>query len=116
MRGTKIADEYEKCSQNTHHIASELEMPNSLMEYYVVLRAFDRFQSEHGGVPGECHIEADTARIKSIANKLLSDWCVTHPFSDELAHEICRYGGTEVHSVSSFMGKLTDCLLNCESV
>lgn len=79
-------------------------MPNSLMEYYVVLRAVDRFQSEHGGVPGECHIEADTARIKSIANKLLSDWGLTHPFNDELAHEICRYGGTEVHSVSAFMG------------
>lgn len=76
------------------------------MEYYVVLRAVDRFQSEHGGVPGECHIEADTARIKCIANKLLADWGVAHPFSDELAHEICRYGGTEVHSVSAFMGEL----------
>ncbi|KAJ6644185.1 Nedd8-activating enzyme E1 regulatory subunit [Pseudolycoriella hygida] len=103
LRGTKIADEYEKCL-SPHTIASELEMPNSLMEYYIVLRAFDRFQSEHGGVPGECHVEADTARIKSIANRLLSDWGVTHPFSDELAHEICRYGGTEIHSVSAFMG------------
>lgn len=71
----------------------------------MVLRALDRFQSEHGGVPGECHIEADTARIKSIANKLLADWGVTHPFSDELAHEICRYGGSEIHSVSAFMGE-----------
>lgn len=104
MRGTKIADEYEKSVQNAHSIASELEMPDSLMEYYVVLRALDRFQSEHGGWPGECHIEADTARMKSIANKLLSDWGVTHPFNDELAHEICRYGGAEIHTVSTFMG------------
>lgn len=103
LRGTKIADEYEKCHKS-QSITCELEMPNSLMGHYVALRAMDRFQSEHGCDPGECHVEADTARIKTIATKLLNEWGVNATLSDELTHELCRYGGAEIHSVSAFMG------------
>lgn len=103
-RGTRISDEYDR-THKAQHIAVELEMPASLMGHYVVLRSMDRFRSEHGCDPGECHVEVDTARIKSIAGKLLSEWGFNAVLSDDLAHELCRYGGSEVHTVSAFMGK-----------
>lgn len=105
VRGTKIADEYDKCHRN-QYITSELEMPNSLMGHYVALRVLNRFQSEYECIPGECTQETDMARMKSIGIKLLSEWGVnTTQLSDDLTHEICRYGGAEIHTVSAFLGK-----------
>lgn len=103
LRGTSIADEYEKPPVNL--IATELEDTNSLMVIYVALRALDKFQSEHGTHPGDIYVESDTARIKAIACKFLSEWSISAPFSDDWAHELCRYGGAEVHTVSAFMGE-----------
>lgn len=92
VRGTKIADEYDKGYKATQ-ISTGLETPNSLMAHYVTLRAVDKFQAEHGYLPGECQVELDTSRIKGLA-----------PISDDLAHEVCRYGGAEIHSISAFFG------------
>lgn len=51
LRGSCIADEYEKPLVNV--IASEVEAAtNSSMDIYVALRALDRFESEHGTMPG----------------------------------------------------------------
>lgn len=102
VRGSCIADEYEKNPPSV--MSSELEDSNSLMNIYVALRALDRFESENGTHPGEIYVEADTARLKAIACKLLNEWNVNAVFSDEWAHEICRYGGAEIHTVSAFMG------------
>lgn len=102
-RGTKISDEYEKGSKAST-ISEELENPDSLMGHYVVLRAMERFQTEHGYTPGEVKIETDTARIKSQAGRLLNDWGISSQLNDDLFHEICRYGGAEIHSISAFLG------------
>lgn len=98
-----MADEY-GAGYVAKEVASSIEDPTSLIANYVVLRAMERFQSEFGYLPGECEVEADTARIKSLVGKLLHDWGIAAPVTDELAHEICRYGGAEIHSISSFMG------------
>lgn len=103
IRGSKIADEYEK-NYNSTKIASSLETPDSLMGYYVALRARERFQLEHGHIPGEYELEADIPHLKTIANKLLNDWGITTQFNEDLAHELCRFGRSEIHSISSFMG------------
>lgn len=102
-RGTKVSDEYEKGSR-TATIADELENPDSLMGHYVALRAMERFQTEHGYTPGEVQVETDPARIKSQASRLLNDWGVTAQINDDLFHEICRYGGAEIHSISACLG------------
>lgn len=105
LRGSNIADEYLNTSKELcNTISNELESSNSLMVLYVALRALDRFKSEHGTHPGDIYVESDTARIKGIACKLLSEWGITTPFSDDWAHELCRYGGAEIHSVSAFIG------------
>lgn len=76
------------------------------MEYYVAFRSFEKFQTEYGYIPGECSVETDIARFKTVAGKMLSDWGVHTPLSDDLVHELCRYGGAELHSVSAFIGKI----------
>ncbi|XP_058829901.1 nedd8-activating enzyme E1 regulatory subunit [Topomyia yanbarensis] len=104
VRGTKIADEYDKGYKATQ-ISAGLETPNSLMVHYMTLRAVDKFQAEYGYLPGECQVEVDTSRIKSLAAKMVSEWGIsTPPISDDLAHEVCRYGGAEIHSISAFFG------------
>lgn len=103
IRGSKVADEYGE-GYVAKEVASSIEDPTSLVANYVVLRAMERFQTEFGYLPGECEVEADTARIKALVGRLLHDWGISAPVTDELAHEICRYGGSEIHSVSAFMG------------
>lgn len=103
IRGSKVADEYGE-GYGAKEVASSIEDPSSLVANYVVLRAMERFQTEFGYLPGECEVEADTARIKALVGRLLHDWGINAPVTDELAHEICRYGGSEIHSVSAFMG------------
>lgn len=113
LKGSCIADEYEKPSAGV--IASEIEgSTNSLMMIYVALRALDKFESEHGTSPGDIYVESDTARIKSIANKFFNEWGISASFSDEWAHELCRYGGAEIHTVSAFMGMYRICCKSSE--
>lgn len=102
LRGSCVADEYEK--QPSTDVIVQLEESNPLMLIYVALRALDKFKSECGSCPGEIYVEADTARIKAIACKLLNEWNVVTPFSDDWAHELCRYGGAEIHTTSAFAG------------
>lgn len=103
FRTTKLSDEYGE-GYTAKAVASNIEEPGSLVANYVVLRAMERFQAEFGYLPGECEVEADTARIKSLVGRLLHDWGINAPVTDEWAHELCRYGGSEIHSVSAFMG------------
>lgn len=62
IRGTKIADEYDKNYKATK-IAEELEMPDNLMGHYVALRAMEKFQAEHGYIPGECQVSNRNAKF-----------------------------------------------------
>jgi amyloid beta precursor protein binding protein 1 len=49
-------------------------------------------------------VEIDIPRIKNLGGKLLNEWGINSHLKDDLAHEICRYGGAEIHTVSAFMG------------
>ncbi|XP_014097757.1 nedd8-activating enzyme E1 regulatory subunit [Bactrocera oleae] len=103
LRGTKITDENAK-SSNILSFVDDLEIQGTLAEHYVALRAYERFVSECGNVPGECYVENDVKELKTVASKMLSDWGVHASISDDLIHEICRYGGSEIHSISAFIG------------
>ncbi|XP_037939133.1 nedd8-activating enzyme E1 regulatory subunit isoform X2 [Teleopsis dalmanni] len=98
IRGTNISNEYEK---NTRILAIEQD---SFTEQYIALRAYESFLTEYGSIPGECNVENDVPRLKSIASKLLGDWGSPLLLRDDIIHEICHYGGSEVHSISAFIG------------
>merc|ERR1712071_416028 len=62
-----------------------------------------------GGVqPGltEADTEVDIGRLKSLAGSMLSSLGLpTSPQGlDEHLHEVCRYGGSCLHSVAAFLG------------
>lgn len=105
IKGTKISGEYVKNSDATTLIEAEMH-GKTLIEYYVALRAYERYLTECGTIPGEGMVEKDTARYKITANKILADWGFSHAsLSDDIVHEICHLGGAEFHSISSFIGK-----------
>lgn len=107
MRGRCIADEYPHTAPN---IAPHLEDPESLMFYYVILRGLERFISEYNTYPGhfDDHVEPDVLKLKTFIGKLLSEWgCPASVVSDDRVHEVCRYGGAELHSVSAFLAGCT---------
>ncbi|XP_017058948.1 nedd8-activating enzyme E1 regulatory subunit [Drosophila ficusphila] len=103
FRGTRIAEEYEKSSRLLH-LVEDNELQGDLTAYNFALRAYERFLSECGNIPGECIVEQDIGRLKSIAAKMLSDLGMHASISDDVLHEICRYGGAELHAVSAFIG------------
>ncbi|XP_075229316.1 nedd8-activating enzyme E1 regulatory subunit APP-BP1 [Lycorma delicatula] len=106
IRGSCIANEYESKPNNAADIALCLEDPDSMMIHYVMLRAVDRFFAEYNTYPGEFddQVEPDIVKMKSCISKLLNEWGCGPLAKDDFVHEICRYGGAELHSVSAFIG------------
>lgn len=107
FRGNCIADEYQNSSLN---ILPYLEDPESLMFYYVILRGLERFISEYNTYPGQFddQVEPDVLKLKTLIAKLLSEWgCSGSVVSDDRVHEVCRYGGAELHSVSAMLAGCT---------
>lgn len=103
IRGSKIQREYGDWDKATT-LAEGLECQQPLMELYAVLRAYDHFYTEFGYIPGESYVEPDTPKLKGLATKLLQEWNIRHPISDDMVYEICHYGGAEIHSISAFIG------------
>lgn len=103
IRGSCIADEYQK---NSLDLSSYLEDPDSLMFYYVTLRGLERFISEFNTYPGQFddQVEPDVLKLKCIIGKLLSEWGCSQLLREERVHEVCRYGGAELHSISAILG------------
>lgn len=104
IKGSSIVSEYQLGSPVASYIARYLEEPDVMMVHYILLRAAELFRSEHCRAPGDWEPEGDIAKLKSSVSKILSDISCS-PFSkDDHIHEMCRYGGAEIHSVSAFLG------------
>lgn len=103
VRGSSIADEY-RPGPTSSYVARHLEEPNPMMLHYVLLRAAERFHSEQCRAPGEWDPETDISKLKTCVTKLLGEWSCPPLAEDDYVHEMCRYGGSELHSVSAFMG------------
>ncbi|XP_047533879.1 NEDD8-activating enzyme E1 regulatory subunit [Vanessa atalanta] len=104
MKGSNIAEEYRLGNAIASYIARYLEEPDVMMVHYILLRSAEKFQSEHCRAPGEWEPEGDIAKLKTCVTKLLSDISCTPFPKDDHIHEMCRYGGAEIHSVSAFLG------------
>ncbi|XP_076656236.1 nedd8-activating enzyme E1 regulatory subunit APP-BP1 isoform X2 [Halictus rubicundus] len=107
-RGTCIADEYDSKVFDASNIVQSLEDPESMMIYYVVLRGIEKFQTEYNSYPGEFddQVEPDIVKLKACISKLLIEWGCGPLAKDDYVHEFCRFGGSELHSVSAFLGGL----------
>jgi len=107
LRGSSLAQENNGSSNS--NLSSHLEDPDSDAIYYLVLKASERYVSEHGASPGNAasDIEADIGLLKSCLTKLATDAGITNISPgqfDEHIHEVCRYGGCSLHSIAAFLG------------
>lgn len=75
--------------------------------FYILLRAVEIFQTENNRYPGNNQeiLDSDVALLKRVLNKLLNEHRVNNmSIKEEFIHEICRYGNSELHSISGFLG------------
>ncbi|XP_006340393.1 NEDD8-activating enzyme E1 regulatory subunit-like isoform X2 [Solanum tuberosum] len=74
---------------------------------YILLRAADRFAVNYNKFPGQfdSEMDEDISRLKTTAVGLLNDLgCNSSALSEDLINEMCRYGASELHVVSAFVG------------
>ncbi|XP_018015689.1 NEDD8-activating enzyme E1 regulatory subunit [Hyalella azteca] len=107
IHGTSVAAEY--CGK-VNLGGGEVEVSDSDVVWYVLLRAADVFHSEFRCWPGyhDHQVEADIVRLKVCVNRLLSEWgggsAPVFTVKDDHIHEMCRYGAAQIHSVASYVG------------
>lgn len=106
IKGSSIATEYQLGSSVASYIARNLEEPDVMMVHYVLLRASELFETEHCRAPGEWEPEGDIAKLKTCVTKFLTDISFTQDLArkDDHIQEMCRYGGSELHTISAFLG------------
>jgi len=107
VRARPLAQEYHKDTANSSYIGSELDDPSSNMQFYVLLRAADRFNEIHKRYPGwtDEQVLQDISGLKEIVVGLLHEWGVDENAVPETSiHEMCRFGASELHNVAAFVG------------
>ena len=73
----------------------------------MILRGVDRFRTEYKNYPGALEVEPDIGRLKKSIEKVLNDYHIPSnaiAIKDDYIHEVCRYGGAELHAMAAFMG------------
>ncbi|XP_041376765.1 NEDD8-activating enzyme E1 regulatory subunit-like [Gigantopelta aegis] len=107
VRCRSLQEEYNNETANVQEIGMHLEdEEGDDVVFYVMLRAVDKFYEEFNRYPGwyNDQVEADVARLKTCVGRVLHDWGLTPTVKDDYIHEMCRYGASELHTVSAFMG------------
>lgn len=73
----------------------------------MLIRAVEIFHCENNRYPGSNHelLDSDVALLKRILNKFLIEHRVNNmSIKEEFIYEVCRYGNSELHSVSGYLG------------
>ena len=108
--GESIAHEYSGKSPHSAATARLFDSdPETAALYYFILRGVDRFYSEYNAVPGGCDdlVEPDIGKLKTCVQKVMSEYGLPQPnlaCKDDFIHEVCRYGGAEIHSIAAIVG------------
>ncbi|XP_054164449.1 NEDD8-activating enzyme E1 regulatory subunit-like [Oppia nitens] len=89
---------------NTIGIADE-DTEDDALRYYLLMRLVDKFYSIHNRFPGDRNdeVESDIAILRQYLKDLSNDLGTNSLIKDDLIHEICRYGGSQLHTVSAFI-------------
>lgn len=74
--------------------------------HYVLLRAAHLFHDRHARFPGafSSELEGDIGPYKRCVHEAAAHMGITVLPCDDLIHEMCRYGGAEMHAVAAVMG------------
>jgi amyloid beta precursor protein binding protein 1 len=109
VRYRSLEEEYTPETAKTSILSQQLEMPDSNIVYYVLLRACDRFYATHSRYPGffddRFEMENDISTLKSFVSAILNELSIPpSSVKDEPIHEMCRFGASEMHNIASFIG------------
>ncbi|XP_053305125.1 NEDD8-activating enzyme E1 regulatory subunit [Spea bombifrons] len=106
VRCRSLAEEYGVDTAKKDDIVSFMENADNEIVLYLMLRAVDRFQKQHGRYPGiyNYQIEGDFGKLKSCLNGLLQEYGLSLSVKDDYIQEFCRYGASEPHTIASFLG------------
>ena len=76
-----------------------------LLIFFIMLRSVSRFYTTYTRYPGSDQVESDVLTLKNNFNQILTEFgcSASFPSKDDYLHEMCRYGGSELHSVSAFV-------------
>ncbi|XP_031500977.1 NEDD8-activating enzyme E1 regulatory subunit AXR1-like isoform X2 [Nymphaea colorata] len=80
---------------------------SAAINFYILLRAVDRFTSNYNRFPGlfEDELDEEMSRLKTVAVSILSEMGANgSTLSEDLINEMCRFGGAELHAVAAFIG------------
>ena len=102
-----LKEEYKPETLNTNTISANLADPTNLIVYYMLLRAANRFCAANGYYPGSQlgPIENDVTQMKKLVSSLIKELQLKDvSVGDEYVIEMCRYGASEFHSVSAYLG------------
>lgn len=79
---------------------------NNDLIFYLMLRSINRFYTQYNRYPGDCddQVESDIVILKVCFKDILNELGCNNLSKDDFIHEMCRYGGVELHSISAFIG------------
>jgi len=95
-----------KSSLFASHLASPPEQVSLNIVWYFMLRAVDRFFSQHNRYPGDTDatISKDAESLIVIAQHLLTELSIASPIDEKYIRETVRFGASELHPISSVVG------------
>lgn len=108
-----LEEELRPCSpeEGGVDLASECEDEDSLVQWYLALRAADRFREARGHWPGalcgdgEAALAGDVSALAQEATKVVESYKAEGVAADpKTLEEVVRYGGCELHVTSSVLG------------
>jgi len=92
---------------------NQVDQDDDFLQFYVLLRAADRFYAEHGRCPGasidgvesDQLFEADMAQLHQFSSLVAVEIGLPSGFvKSDLVSEMTRFAGAELHSIASLLG------------
>lgn len=108
-----LDDEFRPCSpeEGGLDLAEEMSDEDSLIQWYIALRAANKFRSDRGHWPGElcgdgeAALSSDASSLTEVANTIVDSYKAEGVSVDpKMLEEVVRYGGCELHTTSSVLG------------
>jgi len=103
IRLSSVMNEYDISKINKDNIEFWDEKGKWFLAYY----AADRFQMEHGRLPGDRNSDplGDFPALKKISDQALVDLGLEKDaLEDKYLQEMCRFGGSQIHTTASYLG------------
>jgi amyloid beta precursor protein binding protein 1 len=118
IRTTSIKNEDDLLQKQIQQISfdSSTDEPEADICWYIGLRLCDTFYQKFNRYPGEFplsinemdtdqrQLEIDLNDLKQIGKQLINSDKQQGPIRENILEELCRYGASELHSISAFIG------------